>query len=83
MNDGRRTIADEGPGPARAGNLSARTLIVGNPGLDSVAWAAVDPVPESGRFWAALSELHSQTGLVSIQLDGLRVDSLFPMMGRA
>lgn len=30
----------------------------------------MDPVPESGRVWAALSELHPRTGLVPIQLDG-------------
>lgn len=47
-------------------------------GVDPVAWATVDPVPDSGRVWAALSELHPQTGLVPIQLDGLPDDALRP-----
>jgi hypothetical protein len=29
-----------------------------------------DPVPDSGRIWAALSGLHPQTGLIPIQVDG-------------
>jgi hypothetical protein len=43
-----------------------------------VAWATVDPVPESDRIWAALAALHPQTGLVPSRLNGLRVDALFP-----
>ena len=39
-------------------------------GLDHVAWVTVDPVSESGRIWDALSGLHSQTGLMPIQVDG-------------
>jgi hypothetical protein len=35
-------------------------------------------LPGSSLICDALSELHSQTGLVPIQLDGLRVDSMFP-----
>ena len=35
-------------------------------------------MPESGRVWAALSELHPQTGLVPIQLDGLSGDTSRP-----
>jgi hypothetical protein len=38
----------------------------------------VDPVPESGWVWAALLELHPQTGLVPIQLDGMGGDTRFP-----
>lgn len=57
--------------------LPAGRLITGY-GVDPVAWATADPVPESGRIWAALSEPHPQTGLVPIQLDGLRVDTMFP-----
>ena len=69
-----------GEGPVRFGPvaLPAGKLITGNPGPDPVAWVTVDPVPGSGRVWAALSELHPQTGLVPVQLDGLRVGSLFP-----
>jgi hypothetical protein len=67
-------------GPARVGPVALPTgkLVTGNSGLDHIAWVTVDPVPESGRVWAALSELNPQTGLVPVQLDGMRVDSLFP-----
>ena len=52
--------------------LPAGRLISGWHGGDHhVAWATVDPVPEPGRVWAALSELHPQTGLVPILLGGL------------
>ncbi len=69
-----------GEGPARLGpvTLPAGKLIGGHAGMDHVAWATVDPVPESGRVWAALSELHPQTGLVPIQLDGLGGDTRRP-----
>src|SRR5437764_14502369 len=68
-----------GEGPARLGpvTLPAGLPITGHGG-DQVAWATVDPVPESGRIWAALSGLHPQTGLVPIQLDGLRGDTNRP-----
>jgi hypothetical protein len=64
-------------GPVRIGpvSLPPGRLITGHPD-PAIAWATVDPVPESGRVWAALSELHPQTGLVPIQLDGLPADSL-------
>jgi hypothetical protein len=67
-----------GEGPVRLGpvTLSTGRLVTGNPGPDHVAWVTVDPVPESGRVWAVLSGLHPRTGLVPIQLDGLRVDTL-------
>jgi hypothetical protein len=69
-----------GEGPARLGpvTLPAGTLIGGHLGRDHVAWATADPVPGSGRVWAALSELHSQTGLVPVQLDGLGGDARRP-----
>ena len=38
---------------------------------EPVAWATVDPVPEPGRVWDALSAALVQTGLVPILLDGL------------
>jgi hypothetical protein len=67
-----------GEGPARLGPVPPGKLIGGHAGRDRVAWATVDPVPESGRVWAALSELHPQTGLVPIQLDGLGGDTRRP-----
>jgi hypothetical protein len=71
-------LPDEGPVRLGPVALPPGRLITGNIEGDHVVWATVDPVPESGRVWAALSELHPQTGLVPIQLDGLRVDTLFP-----
>lgn len=67
-------------GPVRLGpvTLPAGKLITGNNRSDHVAWATVDPVPGSGRVWAALSGLHSRTGLVPIQLDGLGGDPRRP-----
>jgi hypothetical protein len=70
-------LPDEGPVRLGPVTLPAGRLVTGNGG-EHVAWATEDPVPESGRIWAALSELHPQTGLVPVQLDGLRVDSMFP-----
>jgi hypothetical protein len=70
-----------GEGPVRLGPvaLPAGKLITGYHGRDHhVAWATVDPVPDSGRVWAALSGLHHQTGLVPIQLDGLGGDARRP-----
>src|SRR5215467_4346303 len=76
MTDGGAMAAARLPeeGELRIGSvtLPAGRLISGWHGGDHhVAWATVNPVPESGRVWAALSELHPQTGLVPIQLDGL------------
>lgn len=67
-------------GPARVGPvaLPAGELVMGNLPAEPVAWATVDPVPDSGRVWAALSGLHPQTGLVPIQLDGLYSDARRP-----
>jgi Domain of unknown function (DUF4253) len=59
--------------------LPAGRLIFGNYGSgDPIAWATVQPVPEPGRVWAALSELHPHTGLVPILLDGLDGDTRRP-----
>jgi hypothetical protein len=71
-------LPDEGPVRIGSVTLPAGKLITGNPGPEPVAWATVDSVPQSSRVWDALSGLHSQTGLVPIQLDGLRVDSMLP-----
>ena len=67
-------LPDEGP--ARLGPVAvpAGRLIAGCGGTGHVAWATVDPVPESGRVWAALSGLHRQTGLVPIHLDSTDED---------
>jgi hypothetical protein len=68
-----------GAGPVRLAQvaLTAGKLIQTHG--DDIAWATVDPVPQSGRVWAALSELHPQTGLVPFLLGSrLRIDSLFP-----
>ena len=69
-------LPDEGPVRLGPVTLPAGRLVT-NEG-DHVGWATVDPVPGSGHVWAALSELHPRTGLVPIQLDGLRVGTLFP-----
>jgi hypothetical protein len=76
MVNGR--LPDEGPIQLGTVTLPAGKLITGYPGTGYVAWVTVDPVPESGRVWAALSELHPQTGLVPIQLDGLDGDPTRP-----
>jgi len=69
-----------GEGPAQIGPVALPTgkLIAGHLGRGHAAWATVDPVPGSGRVWAALSELHPQTGLVPIQLDGFEGDTRRP-----
>jgi hypothetical protein len=33
-----------------------------------VAWATVDPMPDAGRVWLALSTAHAETGLVPVLL---------------
>jgi hypothetical protein len=69
-----------GERPVRLGPvaLPAGKLVPGNREGDHVAWATVDPVPGSGRVWAALSRLHPETGLVPVQLDGLGGDPRRP-----
>jgi hypothetical protein len=70
-------LPDEGPVRLGPVALPAGKLIAGD--SDHVAWATLDPVPDSGRVWAALSELHPHTGLVPFLLGSrLRIDSLFP-----
>lgn len=69
-------LPDEGQVRLGTVNLPAGRLVTSDG--DHVAWVMTDPVPGSGRVWAALSELHPQTGLVPIQLDGLRADTLTP-----
>ena len=38
---------------------------------EPMAWATLQPVPDAGRVWAALSDAHAETGLVPILLKGL------------
>jgi len=65
-------LPDEGSIRIGSVTLPAGRLITGWHGSDHhVARVTADPVPDSGQVWAALSELHPQTGLVPIQLDGL------------
>jgi hypothetical protein len=73
----RARLPDEGPVRLGPVTLPAGKPIVGNQGT-AVAWATENPVPDSGRVWAALSELYPDTGLVPVQLDGLRMDTFVP-----
>ena len=59
-------LPDEGSARLGPVILPAGKLVDGYPGTGHVAWVTVDPVPDSGRVWAALSELHSHTGLIPI-----------------
>lgn len=38
---------------------------------EPVAWATSAPVPDAGRVWAALSDVHAQSGLVPFLLSGI------------
>ena len=63
-------LPDEGSARLGSVDLPPGRLIMGCQGLDHVAWVTADPVPDAGRIWVALSEMHPRTGLVPIQLDG-------------
>jgi Domain of unknown function (DUF4253) len=41
---------------------------------EPVAWVTLQPVPDPGRVWAALSAAHQETGLVPILLSGMGGD---------
>lgn len=43
-----------------------------------VAWVTRQPVPDPGRVWAALSDLHQETGLVPFLLENLHSDPTRP-----
>jgi hypothetical protein len=43
-----------------------------------VAWVTIQPVPDAGTVWAALSAAHRETGLVPILLSGLHGDTKRP-----
>lgn len=52
--------------------LSAGRRIRGGGGLgEPVAWVTSEPVPDAGRVWAALSDVHAQSGLVPFLLSGI------------
>jgi hypothetical protein len=74
-------LPDEGPVRLGPVALPAGRPVHGYGGRYQAAWATVDTVPGSGRIWAALSELHPQTGLVPIQLDSLAADGTRPWDG--
>ena len=38
---------------------------------EPVAWVTSEPVPDAGRAWAALSDVHAQSGLVPFLLSGI------------
>jgi hypothetical protein len=66
-----------GAGPLRIGSvtLPAGVHIVSGYGMGQpVAWATIQPVPEPGKIWAALSAAHPQTGLVPFLLEGTDPD---------
>src|SRR5690242_16467696 len=42
---------------------------------EPAAWVTLQPVPDPGRVWAALSAAHQETGLVPILLSGLGGDA--------
>ena len=72
-------LPEEGPVQLGPVTLPPGRPIMGAVPGEPVGWATVDPVPGSGRVWAALSELHPQTGLVPVLLGScLRVGSMFP-----
>ena len=61
-------------GELRIGSMTlphGRRLTAGYGSGVPVAWATLQPVPDAGRVWAALSDEHSATGLVPILLKGL------------
>ncbi|TVZ02014.1 DUF4253 domain-containing protein [Trebonia kvetii] len=69
-------LPDEGPVRLGSVTLPAGRLVTADYGSgEPVAWATDDPVPETGRVWAALSAASDQTGLVPILLDGLYGDA--------
>jgi hypothetical protein len=61
-------------GELRIGSVAlprGRRLTAGYGSGVPVAWATLEPVPDTGMVWATLSEVHSGTGLVPILLKGL------------
>jgi len=61
-------------GELRVGSLllpAGRRISAGQGSGEPVAWATIEPVPDAGRVWAALSEAHAQSGLVPFLLSGI------------
>ena len=53
---------------------AGRRIRAGHGSGGPVAWATIEPVPDAGRVWAALSEAHAQSGLVPVLLAGIGGD---------
>jgi hypothetical protein len=59
--------------------LPAGRRIVADHGRgDPVAWATIEPLPNPGRVWAALSQAHKDSGLVPFLLSGPDSDTKRP-----
>lgn len=71
-------LPDEGPARIGPVDLPAGHLVTGWTGGEPLAWVTVDAVPGAAEVWTALSELHPQTGLVPIHLDGFPVQKSGP-----
>jgi hypothetical protein len=72
-------LPDEGPLRIGSVSLPAGVHIVSGYGTARpVAWATTEPVPDAGRVWAALSEVHAQSGLVPLLLSGIGGDPKRP-----
>lgn len=72
-------LPDEGPLQIGSVSLPAGVHIVSGHGTARpVAWATTEPVPDAGRVWAALSEVHAQSGLVPLLLSGIGGDPKRP-----
>jgi hypothetical protein len=75
MPEDGATMADlPEDGPAQVGPVplpEGKRVTAGHGDGRPVAWATSEPVPDSGMAWAALSDLHIQTGLVPLLLAGL------------
>jgi Domain of unknown function (DUF4253) len=70
-------LPDEGPLQIGSVSLPAGVHIVSGYGTarQPVAWATTEPVPDTGRAWAALSQAHAQSGLVPFLLSGFDLNS--------
>jgi len=68
-------------GPLQAGSVSLPAgvhVLSGGGRGQPVAWATTEPVPDAGRVWEALSEMHAQSGLVPVLLSGIEGDPRRP-----
>jgi hypothetical protein len=57
---------------------TGRRIRAGHGSGGPVAWATIEPVPDAGRVWVALSQTHAQSGLVPFLLDGIAGDTERP-----